>query len=118
MKVTPKLLMTLALALSSAAVTQACDAHKAPDQKAPSHKAQDRKAPDHKAQDRKAPDKAPDKAPERKAAEAKCPVMGGKVADVTKAQKSTYKGVTYYFCCAGCKPEFDRDPAKYARGRR
>ena len=54
-----------------------------------------------------------DKAPAK--AEVKCAVMGQKVADVSKATKSEYKGKTYYFCCAGCKPEFDKNPAKYAK---
>jgi YHS domain-containing protein len=43
-----------------------------------------------------------------------CPVMGTKIPDVTKAAgKSVYKGKTYYFCCPGCKPLFDKDPEKY-----
>ncbi len=43
-----------------------------------------------------------------------CPVTGDKIASKEKAVgHSTYKGKTYYFCCAGCKPEFDKDPAKY-----
>jgi YHS domain-containing protein len=41
-----------------------------------------------------------------------CPVMGGKIASKQAAAgHSTYKGKTYYFCCAGCKPQFDKDPA-------
>lgn len=27
--------------------------------------------------------------------------------------KSTHMGQTYYFCSAGCKNEFDRNPMKY-----
>jgi YHS domain-containing protein len=43
-----------------------------------------------------------------------CPVMGNKIADVSKAVgKSVYKGKTYYFCCPSCKPAFDKDPEKY-----
>lgn len=43
-----------------------------------------------------------------------CPVLGTKIADVTKAAgKSVYKGKTYYFCCKDCKTKFDKDPAKY-----
>ena len=46
-----------------------------------------------------------------------CPVMGGKV-DADKAiadpnQHSVYKGKVYLFCCAGCKPEFEKDPEKF-----
>ena len=45
-----------------------------------------------------------------------CPVMGNKIPDVTKAAgKSVYKGKTYYFCCGGCKPKFDANPAKYVK---
>lgn len=41
-----------------------------------------------------------------------CPVMGNKIASKQAAAgHSTYKGKTYYFCCAGCKPQFDKDPA-------
>ncbi|PJI36798.1 hypothetical protein CTI14_72325, partial [Methylobacterium radiotolerans] len=25
-----------------------------------------------------------------------------------------HEGTRYYFCCAGCGPAFDADPAKYA----
>lgn len=32
-----------------------------------------------------------------------------------KAQfKSAYQGKTYYFCSAGCKQSFDREPEKYS----
>ena len=59
----------------------------------------------------------PKKAPAKKVAAKPnlvCPVMNTKVASVkTAAGKSVYKGKTYYFCCAGCKPEFDKNPAKY-----
>lgn len=49
-----------------------------------------------------------------KVVSATCPVMGSKIQDVSKAAgKSVYKGETYYFCCAGCKPKFDKDPSKY-----
>ena len=39
-----------------------------------------------------------------------CPVMGGAV---NKALFSEYKGRKVYFCCAGCKPEFEKNPEKY-----
>ncbi len=43
-----------------------------------------------------------------------CPVTGDKIASIKDAVgHSTYKGKTYYFCCAMCKPLFDKDPAKY-----
>ena len=53
-------------------------------------------------------------APAKKAV-VRCPVMGGVVKDTKTAPKSIYKGKTYYFCCPGCKPEFDKNPAKYVK---
>ena len=32
------------------------------------------------------------------------------------AAQSTYKGERYYFCAAGCKQKFDREPEKYLAG--
>ncbi len=55
------------------------------------------------------------KAPTAKAAALICPVTHEKIASVKAAAgSSTYKGKTYYFCCSGCKPMFDKTPAKYA----
>ncbi len=46
-----------------------------------------------------------------------CLVSGEKFTDASKsASKSVYKGKTYYFCCADCKPKFDADPEKYISG--
>ena len=46
-----------------------------------------------------------------------CAVMPQDKVDVKKATKaklfSDYKGNRYYFCCAGCKPAFEKDPEKY-----
>jgi P-type Cu+ transporter len=28
---------------------------------------------------------------------------------------AVYKGKTYYFCCAGCKAKFEKEPEKYAK---
>ena len=50
-----------------------------------------------------------------KAAPVVCAVTGEAIPDVKTAGKSVYKGKTYYFCCAGCKPMFDKNPAKYAK---
>ncbi len=45
-----------------------------------------------------------------------CPVMGKTIPDIKQAAaKSVYKGKTYYFCCQGCKPKFDKDPQKYIK---
>jgi Cu+-exporting ATPase len=29
------------------------------------------------------------------------------------AAQSVYKGTTYYFCCAGCKKQFDAAPESF-----
>lgn len=45
--------------------------------------------------------------------EAKDPICGMTV-DRTKARyKSDYQGTVFYFCCAGCKETFDKQPEKY-----
>ncbi len=47
-----------------------------------------------------------------------CAVMPKDVISIADAEKaghySDYKGKRYYFCCPGCKPSFDKNPAKYA----
>ncbi|AUI52840.1 YHS domain-containing protein [Arthrobacter crystallopoietes] len=49
---------------------------------------------------------------------ARCPVMAG--TPVVKADAEAkglfrdYNGQRYWFCCAGCGPAFDADPARYA----
>lgn len=44
---------------------------------------------------------------------AKDPVCGMDVDEKTATAKSEYKGQTYYFCSAGCKKSFDKEPEKY-----
>jgi len=45
-----------------------------------------------------------------------CPVTGETIASVKDAAgSSTVNGKKYYFCCAGCKPMFDKNPAKYLK---
>ena len=45
-----------------------------------------------------------------KAASVICPVTGTRISSSAKAyNKETYKGKTYYFCCAECKPRFDKN---------
>lgn len=47
-----------------------------------------------------------------------CPVMVGTPTSKSVAEASglyrDHEGTRYYFCCAGCGPAFDSDPAKYA----
>ena len=43
-----------------------------------------------------------------------CPVLHNPIDKVTKeTQFSDFKGVRYYYCCDGCKPQFDKNPDKY-----
>ncbi len=46
--------------------------------------------------------------------EARDPVCGMAVDPVNARQKSEYQNAVFFFCCAGCKQTFDREPAKYA----
>ena len=43
----------------------------------------------------------------------KDPVCGMDVDPKTTKYTSTYQGQTYYFCSAGCKKDFDKEPPKY-----
>jgi len=47
-----------------------------------------------------------------------CPVMVGSPVNKQKAVDAglfrDFDGERYYFCCAGCGPAFDSDPAKFA----
>lgn len=47
-----------------------------------------------------------------------CPVMVGSPVSKKAAEAAglfrDFEGQRYYFCCAGCGPAFDSDPAKYA----
>ena len=48
--------------------------------------------------------------------EARDPICGMTV-DVIKARyESEFQGVSFYFCCAGCKQAFDDQPEKHALG--
>jgi len=46
---------------------------------------------------------------------ATCPVLGGAFKIDEKTLHSEYKGKHVYFCCAMCKPKFDKDPEKYLK---
>ncbi|MCL5265539.1 MAG: YHS domain-containing protein [Chloroflexi bacterium] len=45
---------------------------------------------------------------------AKDPVCGMQVDEKKATPKTQHNGQTYYFCCAGCKWAFEKEPAKYA----
>ena len=42
------------------------------------------------------------------------PVCGMTVDSATAEYRSFHNGTAYYFCSAGCKGNFDKDPAKFA----
>lgn len=46
-------------------------------------------------------------------AQVKDVVCGMTVDTATTQHKSEYQGQTYYFCSAGCKSAFDKEPEKY-----
>lgn len=45
------------------------------------------------------------------------PVCGMKVDVAKSTPQSAHRGTKYYFCSAGCKEEFDKNPEKYARDK-
>lgn len=45
----------------------------------------------------------------------KCPVSGKEFKKSDSSPKYEYKGKTYYFCCAGCKEKFEKDPETYIK---
>lgn len=46
----------------------------------------------------------------------KDPVCGMMVDERKARLKSVHEGSTFYFCSAGCKATFDRDPRRYGHG--
>jgi xanthine dehydrogenase accessory factor len=53
--------------------------------------------------------------PAEQPAEATDPVCDMTVQAGPEGRPLEYEGVTYYFCCAGCRSEFESKPASYAR---
>jgi len=46
----------------------------------------------------------------------KDPVCGMSVDPTASTEKAEYAGNTYYFCSAGCRSAFEKDPARYTAG--
>src|SRR3954468_3676613 len=46
---------------------------------------------------------------------ATCPVSDEKLGEMGKPYVFTYKGQEVKLCCASCKKDFDKDPAKYIK---
>jgi xanthine dehydrogenase accessory factor len=44
---------------------------------------------------------------------AKDPICGMLVDPLTADHSSDYEGITFYFCCGGCKERFEAEPATY-----
>ena len=44
-----------------------------------------------------------------------CPVMKTHFEVKSVTEVADYKGKSYYFCCAMCPPEFEKNPQKYAQ---
>jgi uncharacterized protein len=51
--------------------------------------------------------------PEAGATLVRDPVCGMSIDPVTATEHVEYKGATYYFCSAGCRSKFEKDPARY-----
>jgi YHS domain-containing protein len=47
---------------------------------------------------------------------AKDPVCGMNVDENKAAGTAVHNGKTYYFCSAGCKANFEKEPEKYIKG--
>ena len=52
-------------------------------------------------------------APQPVGATATCPVLGNQFTITADTLHSEYQGKHVYFCCAGCKDEFEKAPDKY-----
>jgi Cu+-exporting ATPase len=44
-----------------------------------------------------------------------CPVSGESFKKSEFTESIEYEGKDYYFCCAGCKDKFEKNPEKYAK---
>lgn len=44
-----------------------------------------------------------------------CLISGEKLGSMGKPYVLTYQGTEVKFCCSHCKPEFEKDPAKYLK---
>ena len=48
----------------------------------------------------------------RPEAKPSCPIMKHEVSKVDAKLSTVYKGKTFYYCCAGCKPAFEKKSDK------
>ena len=47
-----------------------------------------------------------------------CPVSGEVKKLTDKTESTDYQGKRYYFCCAGCKTKFQKEPEKYLKNKK
>ena len=67
-----------------------------------------------KAEAKQAPPKV-FSSPQKEGTKASCPVTGEEFTIAKNTVHAEYKGKHVYFCCGGCKKDFDKDPAKYTK---
>ena len=53
--------------------------------------------------------------PQKEGTKASCPVTGEEFTIAKDTVHAEYKGKHVYFCCGGCKKDFDKDPSKYTK---
>ena len=53
-------------------------------------------------------------AEDREAKDPVCEMLVREAQAQSKGLTSNYQGGTYFFCCPGCKADFDADPDRYA----
>jgi YHS domain-containing protein len=53
--------------------------------------------------------------PQKVGTKATCPVTGEQFTIAKDTEHAEYKGKHVYFCCPGCKKNFDKDPEKYTK---
>ena len=41
------------------------------------------------------------------------PVCGIQIDEATATETAEYRGQTYYFCCKGCRMDFEDEPEKH-----
>jgi YHS domain-containing protein len=54
-------------------------------------------------------------APQEPGTKATCPVTGEQFTINSDTKHAEYSGKYAYFCCAGCKSQFDKDPERYLK---
>ena len=53
--------------------------------------------------------------PQKEGTQASCPVTGEVFTIAKDTAHAEYKGKHVYFCCPGCKPQFDKEPERFIK---